>query len=94
MSESRVRKRARELKDRQINVHDKERSGRLSVITDDGFGPCTIQPDLTPSDFQLFWYFKHSLGGKRFSDNKEGKAVVNSWLSDQASDFFKEGFKV
>ncbi|GFV35017.1 mariner Mos1 transposase [Trichonephila clavipes] len=27
--------------------------------------------DLAPSDFHLFRYLKHSLGGKRFSDNKK-----------------------
>ncbi|GFX34835.1 histone-lysine N-methyltransferase SETMAR [Trichonephila clavipes] len=36
---------------------------------------------------------KHSLGGKRFSDNEEVKSAVNSWLSDQAADFFEEGFQ-
>ncbi|GFX09297.1 hypothetical protein TNCV_1887101 [Trichonephila clavipes] len=34
-----------------------------------------------------------SLGGKRFSDNEEEEAAVNSWLSDQAADFFEEGFQ-
>ncbi|GFV65052.1 hypothetical protein TNCV_4670831 [Trichonephila clavipes] len=38
-------------------------------------------------------YLKHSLGGKRFSDNEEVKDVMNSWLSDQAADFFEEGFQ-
>ncbi|GFS78563.1 histone-lysine N-methyltransferase SETMAR [Trichonephila clavipes] len=45
-----------------------------------------------PSDFLLFRYLKHSLGGKRFSDNEEVKAAVNSWLSDQAADLFEKGF--
>ncbi|GFU59229.1 histone-lysine N-methyltransferase SETMAR [Trichonephila clavipes] len=35
-------------------------------------------PNLAPSDFHLFRYLKHSLGGKRFSDNEEVKADVNS----------------
>ncbi|GFX95216.1 histone-lysine N-methyltransferase SETMAR [Trichonephila clavipes] len=48
-------------------------------------------PDLAPSDFHLFRYLKH--GAKRFSDNEEVKAAVNSWLSDQAVDFFEEGFQ-
>ncbi|GFX61712.1 hypothetical protein TNCV_2591551 [Trichonephila clavipes] len=39
--------------------------------------------DLAPSGFYLFRYLKHSLGGKRFSDNEEMKTAVNSWLSDQ-----------
>ncbi|GFX26467.1 uncharacterized protein TNCV_950651 [Trichonephila clavipes] len=33
-------------------------------------------PNLSPRDFYLFRYLKHSLGGKRFSDNEE--SVVNS----------------
>ncbi|GFT08165.1 HTH_48 domain-containing protein [Trichonephila clavipes] len=43
MSDSKVRKWVRELKDGRTNVHDEERSGRLSVIAGDGFGPRTIQ---------------------------------------------------
>ncbi|GFX81578.1 histone-lysine N-methyltransferase SETMAR [Trichonephila clavipes] len=50
-------------------------------------------PNLVPSDFHRFWYLKHSLGGKCFSDNEEGKAPVNSWLSGQVADFFEEGFQ-
>ncbi|GFX78367.1 histone-lysine N-methyltransferase SETMAR [Trichonephila clavipes] len=50
-------------------------------------------PDLDASDFHFFRYLKHSIGGKRFRDNEEVEAVVNSWLSDQATDFFEEGFK-
>ncbi|GFY19732.1 HTH_48 domain-containing protein [Trichonephila clavipes] len=50
-------------------------------------------PDLAPSDFRLFLFFKHSLGGKHFSDSEEVKPTVNSWLFDQAVDFFEEGFK-
>ncbi|GFV52799.1 histone-lysine N-methyltransferase SETMAR [Trichonephila clavipes] len=50
-------------------------------------------PEFAPSDFRLIRYLKHSFGGKHFSDNEEVKAIVNSWLSDQAADFFEEGFK-
>ncbi|GFW25641.1 uncharacterized protein K02A2.6 [Trichonephila clavipes] len=38
-------------------------------------------------------YLKHSLGGKRFSDNEEVKEAMNSWLSDQVTDFFEVGFQ-
>ncbi|GFY17129.1 HTH_48 domain-containing protein [Trichonephila clavipes] len=34
MSDSKVRKRVRKFKDGEANVHDEERSGRSSVITD------------------------------------------------------------
>ncbi|GFT37380.1 histone-lysine N-methyltransferase SETMAR [Trichonephila clavipes] len=50
-------------------------------------------PDLAPSDFHLFRYFKHSLGGKRFSDSEKVKVSVNSRLSNQAADFFEEDFQ-
>ncbi|GFV71674.1 hypothetical protein TNCV_3534641 [Trichonephila clavipes] len=39
------------------------------------------------------WFLKHSLGGKRFSDNEEVNAALNSWLSDQTADLFEEGFQ-
>ncbi|GFY19679.1 HTH_48 domain-containing protein [Trichonephila clavipes] len=35
MSDRKVRKWVKKFKDRRTNVHDEERSGRLSVITDD-----------------------------------------------------------
>ncbi|GFY32492.1 histone-lysine N-methyltransferase SETMAR [Trichonephila clavipes] len=44
-------------------------------------------------DFHRFRYLKHSLGGKRFSDSEEKKAAVNCCLSNQAADFFEEGFR-
>ncbi|GFT63562.1 hypothetical protein TNCV_870291 [Trichonephila clavipes] len=36
------------------------------------------RPDLAPNVFHLFWYLKRSLSWKRFSDNEEVKAAVNS----------------
>ncbi|GFT25630.1 histone-lysine N-methyltransferase SETMAR [Trichonephila clavipes] len=49
--------------------------------------------DIAPIDFNLFWYPKHSLDGKRLSDNEIVEAAVNPWLSDQVTDFFEEGFE-
>ncbi|GFX65873.1 hypothetical protein TNCV_12941 [Trichonephila clavipes] len=37
--------------------------------------------------------FQDGLGGKRFSDTEEVKAVVNSWLPDQAAELFEESFQ-
>ncbi|GFX54564.1 mariner Mos1 transposase [Trichonephila clavipes] len=54
------------------------------------FDHAPYRPDLAPTDFQ---YLKHNLGGKHFSDYKEVKATMNSWLSNQAADFFEMGFK-
>ncbi|PRD33037.1 UNVERIFIED_CONTAM: hypothetical protein NCL1_18637 [Trichonephila clavipes] len=106
MSNSKVRKWIWKFKDVRTIVHNEEGSGLPSVITDDlkqafetkipenrvlDHAPYSL--DLTLSDFHLLWYLKLSLGGKRLSDN-EGKATVNSWLSNQAGDFFvKRDFK-
>ncbi|GFX67102.1 hypothetical protein TNCV_590181 [Trichonephila clavipes] len=49
--------------------------------------------DHAPSDLPLFRYLQHNLGRKRFSDSKEVKAAVGSWLSDQVAEFFEEGFQ-
>ncbi|GFX95023.1 hypothetical protein TNCV_3046551 [Trichonephila clavipes] len=38
-------------------------------------------------------YLKHTLGGKRFSDNEKVKVAVKSWLSNQAADLFEERFQ-
>ncbi|GFS57044.1 mariner Mos1 transposase [Trichonephila clavipes] len=50
-------------------------------------------PDLAPSDLHLFRNLKYSCGGKRFSENEEVKAAVNSSLSNQVADFFKNGLQ-
>ncbi|GFX45164.1 histone-lysine N-methyltransferase SETMAR [Trichonephila clavipes] len=91
------------LKDGRTKVHDDERSDRSSVITDDLMRTVETKiqvldhaphsPGLDPIDFHLFRYLKRSLGGKRLNDNEEVNAAVNSWLSDQAADFFEEGFQ-
>ncbi|GFW90411.1 mariner Mos1 transposase [Trichonephila clavipes] len=52
--------------------------------------PTPYSPDLTSSDFHLFPHLKHCL---RFSDNEKVKAAVNSSRSNQAADFFEEGFQ-
>ncbi|GFV31827.1 histone-lysine N-methyltransferase SETMAR [Trichonephila clavipes] len=81
-------------------LHDNARShiSRATRELIESFGwdvlnhaPCS--PDLVPSDFDIFWYLKYCLGGKHFSDNKEVNAVVNSWLSNPAADFFEEVFQ-
>ncbi|GFW04221.1 RNase H domain-containing protein [Trichonephila clavipes] len=53
----------------------------------------TIDSACCQKRFYLFLYLKYNLGAKRLSDNDEVKAAVNSKLSDQAADFFEEGFK-
>ncbi|GFX48182.1 hypothetical protein TNCV_4115171 [Trichonephila clavipes] len=50
-------------------------------------------PDVSSRYFHRFRHLKHSLGGKRFSDNEERKAAVNCCLSNQVGDVFEEGFQ-
>ncbi|GFV91228.1 histone-lysine N-methyltransferase SETMAR [Trichonephila clavipes] len=50
-------------------------------------------PDLARSDFHLFRYLIHSLSRKRFRDDEEVNAAVNSWLSNQATAFFEDSFQ-
>ncbi|GFT97815.1 uncharacterized protein TNCV_4587241 [Trichonephila clavipes] len=56
-------------------------------------GHALYSPNLSPSEFHLFLCLKHSLSGKCFSDNEEGKAAMNSWPPGPAADFFEEGFQ-
>lgn len=81
-------------------VHDNARPHTSQRTQDliDSFGwevldHAPYSPDLAPSDFHLFWYLKHHLGGQRFNDDDEVKAAVNSWLSEQAAEFFEEGYQ-
>lgn len=81
-------------------LHDNARPHNSQKTRDliDSFGwevldHAPYSPDLAPSDFHLFRYLKHHLGGQRFNDDNEVKAAVNSWLSEQAAEFFEEGIK-
>ncbi|GFX87369.1 histone-lysine N-methyltransferase SETMAR [Trichonephila clavipes] len=88
-----LRKLRRELQNKRCNMlsngvlllHDNARppTSRTTRELIESFGwevldHALCSPDLAPSDFPLLRYFKHSLGGERFSDNKEMKAAVNS----------------
>ncbi|GFT61518.1 transposable element Tc3 transposase [Trichonephila clavipes] len=46
-------------------------------------------PDFAPSDFHFFGT-SNTILAKRFGDNEDVKAAVNSWLFNQAADFFEE----
>ncbi|GFT26644.1 histone-lysine N-methyltransferase SETMAR [Trichonephila clavipes] len=81
-------------------LHDNARSRTsrttLELIKSFGWEVLDHAPyssDLAPSDFNLFRYLKHSVGGKSFFDNERVKAAGNFWLSNQAADFFEEGFQ-
>ena len=50
--------------------------------------------DLTPSDFHLFCYLKHDLGGNHYNNNEVPKTALTSWLSEQAASSFKKIFKI
>ena len=50
-------------------------------------------PDLVPSDFHLFRYFKEFFGGKHFATDDEMKEAVQDWLSSQAADVYDLGIQ-
>jgi hypothetical protein len=50
-------------------------------------------PDLAPSDYHLFGPMKRILGGKRFWNNDEVIAAVQSWIHKQSETFFETGIK-
>jgi transposase len=50
-------------------------------------------PDLAPSDYHLFGPMKRFLGGKRFQNNDEVIAAVQSWIHKQPKTFFETGIK-
>jgi hypothetical protein len=50
-------------------------------------------PDLAPSDYLLFGPMKRVLGGKRFRNNDEVIAAVQSWIHKQPKTFFETGIR-
>jgi transposase len=50
-------------------------------------------PDLAPSDYHLFGPMKRVLGGKRFRNNDDVIAAVQSWIHKQPKTFFETGIK-
>jgi hypothetical protein len=50
-------------------------------------------PDLAASDYHLFGPIKGVLGGKRFRNNDEVIAAVQSWIHKQPKTFFETGIK-
>jgi hypothetical protein len=50
-------------------------------------------PDLAPSDYHFFGPMKRVLDGKRFWNNDEVIAAVQSWIHEQSKTFFETGIK-
>jgi hypothetical protein len=50
-------------------------------------------PDLGPSDYHLFAPMKRVLGGKRFWNDDEVIAAMQSWIHKQPKNFFETGMK-
>lgn len=50
-------------------------------------------PDLAPSDYYLFPNLKKDLRGKRFSDDDELKAAINTHFQEKPEEYFLEGLK-
>jgi histone-lysine N-methyltransferase SETMAR len=107
MNGSSVRKWCRMFNEGKTNVHDEERSGRPSLITEDlkrkqallqefgweVFEHPAYSPDLTPSDFHLFPKLKEILGGRRFKSDEEVKDAVKEWLNGLAAEVCDEGIQ-
>jgi hypothetical protein len=53
----------------------------------------SYNPDLAPSDCNLFTYLKNWLGSQLFSNNEELMEGVKTWLSSHAADFFDTGLQ-
>jgi hypothetical protein len=53
----------------------------------------TVSLDLASSDYHLFGTMKGFLGGKRFRNNDEIIAAVQSWIHEQPKTFFETGIK-
>lgn len=47
-----------------------------------------INPNIVPSDFNLFWPLKEAVVGKKFSTDEETKEDVHSWLQDSQNNLF------
>uniref|UniRef100_A0A1B6G874 Uncharacterized protein n=1 Tax=Cuerna arida TaxID=1464854 RepID=A0A1B6G874_9HEMI len=80
----------RAFKEGQENVHDKPRSGRPLVISDDLVNAVN-KKKFVKIDNSLFRYLKEFLGGKLFGTDDEVKEAVKDWLSSQAADFYNLG---
>ena len=50
-------------------------------------------PNLAPSDYHLFLHLKKHLCGQRQDDDDGLKTAVLQWLSNQAADFYEDGFQ-
>jgi hypothetical protein len=62
------------------------------LITDWDFRSYSIpphSPDLSPSDYHMFWPLKDALRGRRFVDDDEVKEAVHSWLTAQPKTILK-----
>ncbi|GFV77144.1 alpha-tocopherol transfer protein-like [Trichonephila clavipes] len=57
------------------------------------FRSLSATPDLTPSDFHLFFHLKSFLAGKHFNNDKELKENVSNSLKTQAATFYEEGIE-
>jgi hypothetical protein len=80
MNRSNVRKWYRMFNEGRTNVHDEERSGRLSPITEvlKKQEP-PYSPDLAPSDLHLFTHVKKFLGRTRMGSDEELKKISQAY---------------
>ncbi|XP_055943484.1 histone-lysine N-methyltransferase SETMAR-like [Argiope bruennichi] len=52
-----------------------------------------FNPDMTPSDFNVFGKLKNHLGGSLFSNEDQIQTAFLSWLQDQRAIFYSQGIE-
>jgi len=81
-------------------MHNDKRSGRPSAVTPDLVQQIEVKirenrrftiTDL--ADYHLFLHMKRFIAGKQFHSDAEVETTVNSWLQQQAVDFFDTGIQ-
>jgi len=90
MSEDGLRQWSIVFKNGRTNVHDEERSGRSTVVTDELVAKIgeKIHENRRFTTTELF--FKHE-DLARFDNDAELHAGVNEWLKSQAAKFYDDG---
>ncbi|KAG5313015.1 GVQW3 protein, partial [Pseudoatta argentina] len=89
MNRTSVFKWCREFKNGRTSVHDDQRSGRSSILTDD----IVEEIENALRDDRRLTVDELSLGGKKFSTDEEVKGEVEKWTKGLAGNYFEEGIK-
>jgi histone-lysine N-methyltransferase SETMAR len=85
---SAIRLKRRKRQDSVCFLQDNARPHTLLKLKWDVLPHPQYSPDLAPSDYHLFGPMKRVLGGKKFRNNDEVIAAVQSWIHEQPKTFF------